>query len=465
MTVELRDGRLEYKEYHRFLNHIYEKEHTLYWDLSSLFDNIDKGIKNVLNENDDILSIGIDTWAVDYGLLDKNGNILHDPKCYRDRHSISYHDELISKVGFKKIYEKSGIQDLHFNTIYQLYGDEDARRDDVTFLMIPDLIAYHLTGEKKLELTNVSTTALLNQKTLDFDSDLLNDIHVNKSIFPQILLPGEIYGYYENKIPVYAVPTHDTASAVLGTNGEGDFAYLSSGTWSLIGTELEKPIINELSLESNFTNEIGYDKTIRFLKNTMGMFILNETLLDYEKKTGIKIPIRSIKGMVESAPDCHQYINTNDVSLETPNDMISKINQYLRKTGQEEINDISMMLKCIYQSMALSYKENLQILQKLRKKKLDELIIVGGGNQAEILNQYTASSANILVKTGPIEATVLGNAMAQFIALKLIKNKEEGRKILTRSIETKTFIPQDVEAWEKKYIEYQHVTKGGKQHG
>lgn len=465
MTVSYESGKLEYRQYHRFLNHIYEKEGTLYWDFTSLLNHIDEGIRLALEANDDIQSIGIDTWAVDYGLLDKDGNLLHDPKCYRDTHSIQYHDELLAKIGFAKIYEKSGIQDLHFNTIYQLFKDEEARRDGVTFLMIPDLIAYHLTGAKKLELTNASTTALLNQTTLDFDDDLLKDIQVSKKIFPEILKPGELYGYYNNRIPVYAVCTHDTASAVLGTNGEGDFAYLSSGTWSLIGTELNHPVISEDSRKANFTNEIGFDKTIRFLKNTMGMFILNETILDYEKKTGKKIAMGSVKELVENAPDCHQYIDTNDVSLETPGEMIEKINHYLRSTGQDEINDIGLLLKCIYQSMALSYKENLKILEELRGKKLNELIIVGGGNQADVLNQYTSSAANILVKTGPIEATVLGNALAQFIALGVIENKEEGRKILTNSIQEKKFYPQNVEGWENKYIEYQHVTKGGKQHG
>lgn len=465
MVVAYQDGRLEYKQYHRFLNRIYEKDSTLYWDFTSLIKNIDEGISLALKDNDDIKSIGIDTWAVDYGFIDKNGNLLHDPKCYRDTHSIASHDELVSKISFEKIYLKTGIQDLHFNTIYQLYNDEDKKRDGVTFLMIPDLIAYHLTGEKRLELTNVSTTSLLNQKTLDFDDELLKDIDVDKKIFPSILKPGELYGHYLNKIPVYATCTHDTASAVLGTDGEGDFAYLSSGTWSLIGTELTSPFINEISLKSNFTNEIGYDKTIRFLKNTMGMFVINETILDYERLTNKKIEMSSIKDLVENSNECHQYIDTNDVSFETPKMMIEKINKYLSKTGQEEIHDIGLLLKCIYQSMAMSYRENIEVLNSILEKRLDELIIVGGGNQADILNQYTSSACDIKVKTGPIEATVLGNSLAQFIALGAIKDKEEGRKIISNSIKEKIFTPIDVEKWNLKYIEYQRVIKGGKQHG
>ena len=243
----------------------------------------------------------------------------------------------------------------------------------------------------------------------------------------------------------------------MGTDGFGEFAYLSSGTWSLIGTELDHPIIDERSLKANFTNELGYGKTVRFLKNTMGMFIANEirkNFLDLEDP----IEVEDIVPLVSKEKDIDVYIDPDDPSLETPGDMIHKVNAYLARTGQEKLESKGAFLKVIYQSMALNYRCALDRLTTLRGKNFEALLIVGGGNQAVVLDQFAANATGLPVETGPIEATVLGNALCQMIALGEIPDKEEGRKHIRDSISVKTYLPKERALWERKYETFRRIT-------
>ena len=460
MTVTHDNHRLSYEENARFLNKVKNENGMLRWDFPYLFNNIKDGIKKALSEHPDIASIGIDTWAVDYGFI-KNGKLIENPACYRDTKSFESQKKLLSVFPFEKIYSITGIQNLHFNTIYQLYG-EDRDFDGLTFLMIPDLIAYFLTGEARLEETNASSTSLYNKKEGKISSELLNAINIPESIFPKMIHPGETYGFlkdefypegFKGKIPVVAVGTHDTSSAVLGASGKGRFAYISSGTWSLIGTELKDPIITDDSRTANFTNEIGYNSTIRFLKNTMGMFLINEVRNDYEAH-GVKIPVNDIAKQVYEAKDIHSYLDVNSPLFETPGDMLTKVEDYLKKTKQDIPSTPGEMMKMIYKSMALSYKEIITKLEKLANLKINSILVVGGGNQASVLNQYTADACGIEVITGSSEATVLGNALAQLIALGDIKDVEEGRNDIASSITSKKFVPNDNEYWESEYANY-----------
>lgn len=450
MTITHENNRFSYKENARFLNRTYtNNDGYLCWDFPYLFENIKEGIKSALEESEDIESIAIDTWGVDYGFLDKNGNLIHDPYCYRDSHSFETQKRVLEKIPFSKIYSLVGIQNLHFNTIYQLAGDPTGFDKVDTFLMIPDLIAYFLTGEKRLEETNASTTSLYDRSKGEMSKELLNEINVPERIFPKLIKPGETYGLLkkeflpegmDKEIKVIASPTHDTASAVLGTNGEGDFAYISSGTWSLIGTELKEPLMNSKSLEYNFTNEIGYDNTIRFLKNTMGMFLINEIRNDYAKR-GIEIKTKDIVPLVNQANDLPTIIEVNDKIFEEPNDMLNKLDTYLTRTNQAKPSTPGECMKLIYKSMAIAYKKIISDLEELTSRKINSILLVGGGNQAEILNQYLANVCKIKVITGSSEATILGNALCQFIALGEIKDVKEGRKDISNSISSKTYYP------------------------
>lgn len=469
MTVSEENGKITYEENNRFLNKIYEKDETLYWDFNLLFNNICDGIKIALNKNHDIQSIGIDTWAVDYGIIKKDGTLLGDPKCYRDTHSFEKQKEVLNIISFENLYKKVGIQNLHFNTIYQLYKDERLKDAD-KILMIPDLIAYFLTGTMRLEETNASTTSLYDFKNKKMDEELLKLLNIPSSIFPDIIYPKDSYGelkeeyypkgYKGNKVKVLAVCTHDTASAVLGTDGFDKFAYLSSGTWSLLGTELNEPRYNEESMKANFTNEIGYNSTVRYLKNTMGMFLINELRNDF-KKIGKVIPVSKIKEYVDESDDIDSYLDTNDPCFETPGDMINKVNTYLEKTNQVKPKDEKQYLRLVYQSMALSYRNLVDKLETLTDQKINSLIIVGGGNQAVVLNQFTANALNRKVVTGPIEATVIGNALAQFLHFGIYKDVNEARKAIYNSTKTDIYNPIDDTLWEKKYKKFiQIVNKG-----
>jgi rhamnulokinase len=461
MTVSYQDGRFSYEENLRFPNRIRKVQGRLVWDFSFLMDNIRNGLTVALLKSKDIRAIGIDTWGVDYGLIDASGELVKAPGCYRDPLSYDFQKTCLAKIPFKDIYAITGIQNLHFNTIYQLAGESEDLSDK-KLLLIPDLIAYELTGQKRMELTNASTTSLFDRTTMMMSTLLCQALNLPKSLFAPLIQPGESYGPLQegflpidtpHNLPVIAVGTHDTASAVLGASGEGDFAYLSSGTWSLLGTELAAPILSEASRKENFTNEIGYGNTIRYLKNTMGMFLANEVREDF-KKQGKDVPVSQIAKTVLSSKDLPIYLDTNDPAFETPGEMVSKVNAYLQKTGQPTLTDPGEMLRVIYQSMALSYRKLLLSLEKLTGKAISSLLVVGGGNQATVLNQFTANSLGLKVVTGASEATVYGNALAQFIALGAIENVKEGRHAIQQSIPSTTYEPTDKEIWNAKYKEF-----------
>lgn len=467
MTVIEREGILTYEENLRFSNRIIKEENTLYWDFPLLLSSIRLGIQKALTKHHDIKSISIDTWGVDYGILSSEGKLKGNPICYRDEHSYQKQKELLSLFPFEKIYQKVGIQNLHFNTIYQLYKDERIKKGD-KILLIPDLIAYFLTGEMRMEETNASTTSLYDGQKKKMDEELLSLLSLDSSYFPKMIFPKESYGYLKKEwypegyskeeIEVVACCSHDTASAVLGTDGFDDFAYLSSGTWSLLGTELDSPILSEESRKANFTNEIGYGGKIRYLKNTMGMFLINEARKEF-KERGCEIPVFKIKECVESSKDIDSFLDVDDPSFETPGGMIEKIEDYLKKTNQDLPKNSGQYLRIIYQSMALSYREKMDDLERLVGHKLSTLIIVGGGNQASVLNQFTADALKRKVITGPIEATILGNALAQLLRYGVYQNVDQGRKAIEKSIASETYLPLEEEKWNQKYEKYRKRKK------
>lgn len=467
MTVKLEAGIITYEENARFDNHLIEEDGYLYWDYPLLISNIRKGVKEALRKNPDCASLSIDTWAVDYGVISKDGKLKSNPLCYRDTHTFEKQKEVLSIVPFEKIYSKVGIQNLHFNTIYQLYKDERIQDGD-KILMIPDLIAYDLTGSMRLEETNASTTSLYDSKRKCMDPELLSSLQIPESIFPEIILPGEEYGmlkkdcypegYQGKEIPVLACCSHDTASAVLGTDGFGDFAYLSSGTWSLLGTELKSPVLSEESREFNFTNEIGYGTIVRYLKNTMGMFLINETRNEFAQQ-GKKIPVSKILEYVNESEDIDSYLDVNDPLFETPSHMIEKIDSYLEKTGQEKPVDEKQYLRLIYQSMALSYRMLVENLEKVTDHHVKSLIIVGGGNQAVVLNQFTANALKRKVVTGPVEATVIGNSLVQFLHFGQFASVDEARKAVYDSTVSQEYLPENGELWDRKYERFRKVIK------
>lgn len=470
-VVKEQDGFLSYEEIHRFPNRTYrDLDGVLRWDFSFLLSEIRKGRKRALERHTDIASIGIDTWGVDYGLLNEKGELMEDPICYRDEGTFESRKELLSKIPYEEIYSITGIQNRHFNTIYQLHRQRKARKGVSTRLLIPDLIAYYLTGVRKREETNASTTGLYDKRKKRISPFLLKQIDVPCSLFPPRIFPGEVYGGRKKEflpsprrqpLPVVAIASHDTASAVLASNGEKPFAFLSSGTWSLMGTEIDEPMITRESYKENFTNEVGYGSNIRFLKNRMGRFLINEVRKDYERR-GVRISLEKIAGLVSASKDLDIYLDVDDPLFETPGNRLSKIKSYLTKTNQIRPSSPGERRKTLYVSMALTYKRVFSQLVSLTGIPLDSLLVVGGGNRASILNQYTADATKAKVRTGSSEATALGNALCQFIRLGTFDGKEDGRKAISRSFKGQTFVPKDTWKWEKKYWSYRKIVQKGK---
>lgn len=458
MIVSLTNEQIQYEEIQRFDNIILNEDGVLRWDFANIMKNITFGLKKTFDAYKDIASIGIDTWGVDYGILDTKGNLISNPRCYRDPCTSKIIDEVLSKVSYERIYQETGIQKLDFNTIFQLYIDRHVLKNADKILLIPDLIAYFLTGNKRLELTNLSTTALYNPTKREISKDLLEAIGVSKDIFAEMIYPGQTYGMLKSEyltseqksIPVICVCSHDTASAVVASSIEKNSLYLSSGTWSLMGAELDLPVINKESLTSNFSNEIGFNHSVRFLKNIMGMFMINEARKDF-KTQGQEVKIKDIAVLVNNAKENNSYLDPDDPSFMTPLDMCHKINEYLNKTKQEAVEGTGEIMKMIYESMALKYRYVFTNISNFSGHKYDEIVIVGGGNQSSILNQYTADALNVKVRKGCVEATVVGNAIVQFIAHGQIKTISEARQMVKNCTDEVIFYPQNKEYWDKKY--------------
>lgn len=458
------------EETFRFPNGMKEESGHLRWDFSALFENILKGLKVTFEKEKNIQTIGIDTWAVDYGLLDKKGKLIENPIGYRDARCLASMNRLLEDLDYSEIYTESGIQKLPFNTIFQLFDDIENKKKFSGFLLIPDLIAYELTGKRRCELTNLSTTAFYNPVKRTLSENNLRHIGLNKTAFAPMVLPGEKIGSLKKELiekydlypcEVVAVGSHDTASAVAGAPIEEGSAYLSSGTWSLLGVELKEPLITKETYEANFTNEIGLDHSVRFLKNIMGLFIIQEIRHDIEA-SGEKISFQKIMDQAEAVKDNSVYIDVNDILFSTPGDMLNKYYLYLKKTGQytKELS-VGEIARSVYESMALTYIDEFKTLEELTGKKYDSLTVIGGGAKAHLLNQLISEALNLEVRTGPSEATALGNTLAQLIYLGAYKDHYQARSLLPLTYKKEVYTPKEPQKMQKKYQDYLKKTKGG----
>lgn len=465
ILVTYENGKISYEETSRFYHELKSDGQYLIWDLDFIVQKIIQGIKVSLNNHPDISSIGIDTWGVDYVYINSLNKNVSKAISYRDNRtdlSSKYVHELIP---FNNLYLETGIQYQKFNTIYQLYDDIFNRQryvaNNTQILMIPDYIAYVLTGEKYLEITNASTTGLLDIKNKDISKKITNKLNIPLSIFPKIIKPGQLIGYTKKElcgvnIPIIATCSHDTANAILGTPLTKNSVFISSGTWSLIGAELDVPLNNELALKHNFSNELGYGGSVDFLKNTTGMFAINELIKEW-RNNGEIIEAPKLKNLISQAPCYEGFVNFDDDLFFQPKNMLVKMHQYLKKTNQSLPIFKGQIIDCIYTSLALRYAFIINELKEVTNKTFEKIVISGGGNQADILNQYVANATGLIVETGPIESTVIGNAICQFISTGQIQNVNEARKIIASSIKTKKFIPENEKEWNEKYSRYLRI--------
>jgi rhamnulokinase len=458
----LKDGQLELHELHRFWNGAVEHDDGLHWDIETLFAEIKTGLKKGFAQyGDAVQAIGVDTWGVDYGLLDADGKLLNAPFHYRDGRNDGMMARVFETVSKEDIYRRTGLQFLPFNTIYQLAAEVRAERPELQqaeqMLLIPDLLNYLLTGRAANEYSNASTTQLLDAKTRSWDFELIRKLGLPEKIFGEIVEPGTVLGRLTPELVqelggdanVIAVGSHDTASAVAAAPLAGrDSAYLSSGTWSLMGLEEPEPIITAESAKYEITNEGGVCGTIRFLKNICGMWLLQECKRNWEEQ-GETLSWKEIDAAVEEAEPFFAFINPDSAEFARPCNMPVHIQIACDRTGQNVPESIGQISRVIFESQALRYRQVFQTLEKLHGTRLEQLHIVGGGCNNRLLNQLTADAINRPVITGPVEATALGNILMQLMADAKISDLAEGRRMIAESFGTETVLPQNPAAWDE----------------
>lgn len=447
------DGKkIELEEIYRFPNEPVRMGKRFYWDFPRLFHELKNGLKKAAGEGIEISGIGIDTWGVDYGLLDKNGELISNPIHYRDNRTEDILDDIAKTVPLEEIYNVTGIQFIQINTLCQLYADLKSRSEILekadALLFIPDLFNFFLTGEKYNEYTIASTSQMLDVFKKTWAVEMLGRMSLPAKFLQKIIMPGNIIGRLIQDvraevglpdIPVMSVGSHDTASAVAATPLEGEnCAYLSSGTWSLLGIESKEPIVNEKSLKENFTNEGGLEGRIRFLKNINGLWMIQQLKKHWQEK-GIDLGYSEISKAAAEAKNDSFVIDPNDKSFLAPLDMAFAVQQYCKNAGQGEPKDIGEIARAVYNGLVREYKARISALEDITGRSIDVINMVGGGIQDEFLCRLTAEITGKTVLAGPVEATSLGNILAQLIALGEIKDLSQGREIVKSSIKLKMY--------------------------
>jgi rhamnulokinase len=461
------DGqRLHVSEIHRFRNDPVRAASRLYWDILRLLHEIKQGIGTAANAGlGEIESLAIDAWGCDFGLLDRHGELIGNPAHYRDELARGAMEEVLQIIPRPEIFSRTGCQFLPINTLYQLYALRRARAETLeraaTLLLIPDLLRFFLTGEATTESSIASTTQFLGIANGDWDRELLGRLGLPSRFLTAIVAPATPAGRLLPEvaseigtvaIPVPAVAGHDTASAVAAVPADGRFAFLSSGTWSLLGTELIRPIVDERALAWNFANEVGIGGTYRLLRNITGLWLVEGCRRAWERQ-GRWPGYEAMAAATRDAPAFQATIDPNDPSFLNPVDMPDAIVAYCRATGQTppDVQAPERVMRCVLESLALAYRLALERTEALTGHRFPGLHVVGGGTRNETLLQFTADAIGRPVWSGPTEATAIGNLLGQLIASGRIANVGEGRNLVRESFPIRTFEPRAREGWDEAF--------------
>jgi rhamnulokinase len=437
MTGQAGRGRLELREVHRFPNRPVAAAGTLYWDILRLYADLLDGLAAAARTGK-LASVGIDSWGVDYGLLGAGGALLGNPVHYRDARTNGVLDHVLAAVPAAELYDVTGVQLLQINTACQLVAASRAGQLDgaETLLLIPDLLAYWLTGEAGAELTNASTTQLYDPRAGTWAWDVIERLGLPRGLFPPLRQPGTVTGLLRpelaaepglaglagrtgraGRLPVIAVGSHDTASAVVGVPAAGrDFAYISCGTWSLVGVELDRPVLTEASRAANFANETGVDGTIRYLRNVMGLWLLQESLRTWSG-AGQPADLGALLAAAARAEPLGVVVDVDDPAFLPPGDMPARIAGAAHRSGQRPPDGPAATVRCILDSLALAYRRTIALVQELSGQPAAVVHVVGGGARNDLLLQLTADACGLPVVAGPVEAAALGNVLVQARAL------------------------------------------------
>ena len=466
----LADGKVRLEELTRFPNNLIETGGHFYWDIYALYFEIIKGLKAAVRRGLQVESIGIDTWGVDFVCVGDDGALLRNPLSYRDPHTFGAMEEYFANAVPKEdVYKATGIQFMNFNSLFQLYvmkrDGNTALKHAEKILFVPDALSWMLTGEEVCEYTIASTSQLLNPVTKELDARLLSSLGLGRDLFGRMVMPGTRIGTLTEEVqkmtglgpvPVIAVAGHDTASAVAAVPAKDEhFAYLSSGTWSLMGIETKEPIINNVSYKRNFTNEGGVEGTTRFLKNICGMWLLERCRKEWGDDAPADYGVLLSEAM--KVPAFQSLINPDNPVFANPADMQGAIKEYCRATGQHVPEGYAEICRCIFESLALRYRQVAGYLKEMASFPIDTLHIIGGGSLNEYLNQFTANATGLTVLAGPQECTALGNIMLQAKAAGAVGGIFDMRRIIAESVTMKRYEPQDKALWDEAYEKFKEL--------
>ena len=466
----LADGKVRLEELTRFPNNLIETGGHFYWDIYALYFEIIKGLKAAVRRGLQVESIGIDTWGVDFVCVGDDGALLRNPLSYRDPHTFGAMEEYFANAVPKEdVYKATGIQFMNFNSLFQLYvmkrDGNTALKHAEKILFVPDALSWMLTGEEVCEYTIASTSQLLNPVTKELDARLLSSLGLGCDLFGRMVMPGTRIGTLTEEVqkmtglgpvPVIAVAGHDTASAVAAVPAKDEhFAYLSSGTWSLMGIETKEPIINNVSYERNFTNEGGVEGTTRFLKNICGMWLLERCRKEWGDDAPADYGVLLSEAM--KVPAFQSLINPDNPVFANPADMQGAIKEYCRATEQHVPEGYAEICRCIFESLAMRYRQVAGYLKEMASFPIDTLHIIGGGSLNEYLNQFTANATGLTVLAGPQECTALGNIMLQAKAAGAVGGIFDMRRIIAESVTMKRYEPQDKALWDEAYEKFKEL--------
>ena len=460
MAGTLDRGVLSLQEVHRFANLPVREEGSLHWNVSNLILEIKEGLRKAPGTALRFESISTDAWGVDYMLFNGAGEVLSPTFHYRDGRTKRGVEAALGRISWERIFGETGIQFMPINTIFQLASESPERLGEAEFLLgIGDGVNFFLSGTRKMEVSMASTFQLWNPRTAGWSDELISAVGVPRHLFPEVVPSGTRLGpmrtelAYETGLPkleVIATCSHDTGAAVAAVPaaGEGreDWAYLSSGTWSLMGVELEAPVITDAAREKNFTNEVGYGNTIRFLKNLSGLWLVQECRRIWAEE-GRELDYGTLTRMASVAAPFASLINPMAEEFLAPENMPRAIADFCKRTGQEVPPDEGGYVRCALESLALLYGRTLRELEEVTKRRIEVLHVVGGGSQNHVLNQFTADAVGRRVVAGPVEATAAGNVLIQAITLGRIRSLSEGRAIMRRSQQVREYYPHNAEKW------------------
>ncbi len=453
------DGnKLALEEVHRFPNRPVTVAGTMHWDVLRLFEELLTGIAaGAKQASQKLASLGVDTWGVDFGLLDRQGRLLQNPVAYRDARTDGILERIFLRVPRREIFQATGIQFLQFNSLFQLLAMAEQQSPVLEpadrLLMMPDLFNYFLTGEKKTEFTNATTTQAFDPRRRDWAYPLLEKLGLPSRLFGEVVPPGTRLGKLLPdlageiaipRIPVIAPATHDTGSAVAAVPAEGKsaWAYLSSGTWSILGAEIREPILNDQALACNFTNEGGVEDTFRFLKNITGLWLIQECQRTWALEDGKPLSFDRIARLARAARPADSLVDPDAPDFLRPKNMPQAIQNYCRRTRQPVPRDRGAIVRCAFFSLAHKYRQVLRMLEELLGHQVEVLHVIGGGAKNSLLCQWTADACGIPVLAGPIEATALGNLCVQLMALGKLGSLAEARELVRKSFPVKRFEPK-----------------------